>query len=79
MPNKQEGIPSELILDYMGRNKLPEVTKDISSFPKDGWAIEYKNSGVAHHADIRGLMITPEDPPVAVSYLGTGEEEVRDE
>ncbi len=76
--NSVEKLGSQLILDYMSKHKLPEVDLEkVKDLPHEGWAIEYKKSGLVHEKSetgINGLMVTPDDPPVAVSYLGTGED-----
>ena len=64
-----------LVIDYMAANKLPPVEDSkIKDLPHEGYAVEYEKTGVSHVMDIRALMTTPGDLPVAVSYLGTAEE-----
>ena len=79
--NKHEQIlEPQSFLDYLNKNKLlPEVDgKKISelSITKEGTAVEYKKRGVVHYTntEVRELKIDPEDLPIAVTYLGKGEE-----
>lgn len=55
---------------------LPEVSPEkLDGLPVAGWAVEYQSGNIMHHMDIRGLLVDPQDPPLAVSYLGLGEPE----
>lgn len=69
-----ETLDSQLLTDYIKRNKIPEPSEEEASiFPDRGWVIKYAKSGLVQRANIDGLMIDPEDLPIAIGYVGIRE------
>ncbi|KKP87554.1 MAG: hypothetical protein UR90_C0002G0021 [Parcubacteria group bacterium GW2011_GWC1_35_8] len=71
---KIEILKPELISDYRLKHKLPEVNSSkTKKMGHIGCAIEYKNGAVIQVIDIKSMKVNPENPPVAISCLGSGE------
>ncbi len=53
---------------------LPEVSnEEIKPYiGMDGWVIKFR-SGIRYEASILGSTVDPQDPPIAISYLGTAD------
>ena len=73
-PPQAENIKPESVSAYMTRLKLPEVdSSETKKMSRIGYAIKYKNGAVLQVLDIKEMKVNPENPPIAISYLGTGE------
>jgi len=56
---------------------LPEISDSKLSIAPwcshmDGHVVEFEKSGLAWFSDLGDMTVHPDDPPVAISHLGTG-------
>ncbi len=61
------------ILQYATEQKLPKISEPLK--PEKCYAVLFAESGLAYLQSISDVYCVPGDMPVAVSYLGTGEQE----